>query len=328
LKVYVANFGYRNFAWPECLERAQVVTMQDERVQEFWRAGDKKGYIDYCVANLRTQKGIAPIRSVAGRWFNLGSIITESSGDLWLHQDGKFLWWTVTTESPAIIELGVDPGVAPGEPAGIYYYRKPARPWSNQNKIGQTLEWRAIHPKAPDFLITEATLQRLSEDYAGYAMALIKGNDLSAWHEQPEWREKTDGGSRKQPGVILNARQRTFATMALSARDTAAVSNGQQVLKKVKEKDFRFSSAVELENYISDLFDAQEGLCAVTGLKLNFAGEGDPQLCCSLDRIDSGGHYETGNLQVVCRFINFWKSDADDTEFRRLIEVVRHSVGF
>lgn len=43
----------------------------------------------------------------------------------------------------------------------------------------------------------------------------------------------------------------------------------------------------------------------------------------SLDRIDSDGHYEAGNLQVVCRFINFWKGASDDEEFRRLLELVR-----
>jgi len=42
-----------------------------------------------------------------------------------------------------------------------------------------------------------------------------------------------------------------------------------------------------------------------------------------LDRIDSSGHYELGNLQVVARFINFWKRDTEDFEFRRLLAVVR-----
>ena len=43
----------------------------------------------------------------------------------------------------------------------------------------------------------------------------------------------------------------------------------------------------------------------------------------SLDRIDSNGHYAKENLQLVCRFINFWKQASDDAEFRRLVSVVR-----
>ena len=51
--------------------------------------------------------------------------------------------------------------------------------------------------------------------------------------------------------------------------------------------------------------------------------ETDPEMLCSLDRIDSSGHYERGNLQLVCRFINRWKSDGDVNEFRRLIKVLQ-----
>jgi len=46
-------------------------------------------------------------------------------------------------------------------------------------------------------------------------------------------------------------------------------------------------------------------------------------MLASLDRIDSQGHYERGNLQLVCRFINFWKQASNDGDFRRLINVVR-----
>lgn len=85
-----------------------------------------------------------------------------------------------------------------------------------------------------------------------------------------------------------------------------------------------YFTQLELERYIGALIDAQEGLCALTDIPLRFEGEhDDPELLCSLDRIDSDGHYERGNLQVVCRFANRWKSYGDDAEFRRLIEVVR-----
>jgi hypothetical protein len=43
----------------------------------------------------------------------------------------------------------------------------------------------------------------------------------------------------------------------------------------------------------------------------------------SLDRIDSSGHYERRNLQVVCKFINQWKGATDNEEFKRLIALVR-----
>ena len=50
--------------------------------------------------------------------------------------------------------------------------------------------------------------------------------------------------------------------------------------------------------------------------------DGDKELVCSLDRIDSNGHYEKDNLQVVCKFANRWKGDSDNDEFIRLINML------
>jgi hypothetical protein len=43
----------------------------------------------------------------------------------------------------------------------------------------------------------------------------------------------------------------------------------------------------------------------------------------SLDRINSDGHYERGNLQVVCQFVNFWKGATENEEFQRLLALLR-----
>lgn len=46
-------------------------------------------------------------------------------------------------------------------------------------------------------------------------------------------------------------------------------------------------------------------------------------MLASLDRIDSNGHYMLGNLQIVCRFANRWKSDGDNDNFMRLIRLLK-----
>ena len=124
--------------------------------------------------------------------------------------------------------------------------------------------------------------------------------------------------------TIFNARQRAVVRMAMTVQDTVKAANGQQVQRTVKNKELKFPSMQELEHYLSQLLAMQEGLCAVTGLSLQYDGEHeDKEMLCSLDRIDSDGHYEVGNLQVVCRFVNRWKGDSNDESFRRLIGVVR-----
>jgi hypothetical protein len=41
-----------------------------------------------------------------------------------------------------------------------------------------------------------------------------------------------------------------------------------------------------------------------------------------LATVASAGHYEVGNLKVVCQFINFWKGDSDNAEFQMLLMLV------
>ena len=124
-------------------------------------------------------------------------------------------------------------------------------------------------------------------------------------------------------GHIIGGRQKSVIAMRYSVEDTVKNSNGQKVERVVKNKDLRMTSS-QLEKHIAALLDLQDNKCALTGIPLQYHGDGtDPNLLPSVDRIDSNGHYETGNLQIVCRFINFWKSDSDNDEFKRLLMLVR-----
>ena len=126
---------------------------------------------------------------------------------------------------------------------------------------------------------------------------------------------------------ILGARERTIADIKYSVNRTVFTANGQIVERKVKEKELRMTDA-ELDRRIRELLDLQGDRCAITGLPFQFSKEcEDKNMLPSLDRIDSAGHYERDNVQLVCRFINFWKQAADDAEFRRLIMVVRGEEG-
>lgn len=125
------------------------------------------------------------------------------------------------------------------------------------------------------------------------------------------------------PGHVIGGKQKSIIAMRYSVEDTVKKSNGQRVERTVKNKELRMAPT-QLEDHIAALLELQGDKCALTGISLQFAGEGaDPNLSPSVDRIDSEGHYEVGNLQIVCRFINFWKSDTDNEEFSRLLMMVR-----
>jgi hypothetical protein len=75
--------------------------------------------------------------------------------------------------------------------------------------------------------------------------------------------------------------------------------------------------------YLLDLFEKQQGQCALSGWKLEFVSGGDfrgnknPR-ACSIDRIDNNIGYIPGNVQLTCCLPNFLKSDMNITEFRQL----------
>src|SRR4051812_19268930 len=105
MKVYIANFGRHNYAWPQCLARNTVATMNSYASHPFWQAGDRESFIQYNLRRAKTAAGIVPTRPVASRWFNLMTIISETAGDIWVHREKDQLWWTRSKVDPATIEL-------------------------------------------------------------------------------------------------------------------------------------------------------------------------------------------------------------------------------
>lgn len=170
---------------------------------------------------------------------------------------------------------------------------------------------------------------KISQHFNVTDVALIDAHSL-CWIYSTLLKERQDGGLSsshrgKDPGRILGPRQTSIAAMIYSVRDTVRNSNGQMREARVKNKELRMSEA-ELEVLLNELLDIQDGLCRLTGLPLQLIEDGaDPDFAPSLDRIDSNRHYEYGNLQIVCRFANFWKGSTNNERFLRLLAAVRNS---
>ena len=83
----------------------------------------------------------------------------------------------------------------------VWVLEAPCRPWSDRDGEGRPLQWSALHPKARDFLSTEATFQKLGNDrgYVDYARALIAGEPLDQWHRVPLFATKL--AEAKRPGL-------------------------------------------------------------------------------------------------------------------------------
>lgn len=294
--------------------------MMDVEAFEFWKNGNREGFIEHSLNGL-TAAGATPTRSVASRWYNLMSAIAETDGDIWIHREKDQLWWTKSLAEVPIFERQFEP--LPDKRDVIVCF-KACEPWRNVTFQGHQLLWRGLHPKAREFLFTEGTLQQLSTENAEYAMALVQDLQLEHWHPKAAWRQKiAESKSQAEPLSALSALDKSVLSMVQTAKYTTSVSNEQMAIKFVKNKDLLLSDG-DLERLIRELIEMQDQLCALSGLPLQFLGtETDKQMLASLDRIDSNGHYAKGNLQVVCRFINKWKSDMPDPEFRRLMDCVQ-----
>lgn len=126
-----------------------------------------------------------------------------------------------------------------------------------------------------------------------------------------------------QRGRIVGGVEKSIVAMRYSILSTVASSNGQIRERVVKDKTTSLS-VEELEAHLAYLLERQGNRCELTGIPFDFhTADGDRNFRPSPDRIDSNGHYEPGNIQIVCQFINFWKGDGDDAEFRRLLAIVR-----
>lgn len=209
--------------------------MNDVDTQPFWERGDREGFVEYAIKNKRATSGKPVGRSTASRWYNLMTIISETSGDIWLHRAGDDLWWTESLDTKSIIALEPDPQPNAGFP-DFYVCRKPCKPWRNTDANGRRLLWQSLHPKARYFLHTEATLQQLRGENPGYAMALIEGNDLAFWHDRPDWIAEL---KKSKNGLVgqSTAKSLTFESMMYSVESAAGQSGKARTsIAKTKKK--------------------------------------------------------------------------------------------
>ncbi|MBA4000158.1 MAG: hypothetical protein C0461_06130 [Brevundimonas sp.] len=303
-----------------------LVTFAKKGLHDYWKAGDRDGYIAKALESSVTILGVRPTRPTAGRWYNLFDELRDTEGDVWISRQGDEIWWTVS--EPGQLRESLQPADRPDlHGPEVWVLEKPCRPWSDRDGQGRPLRWSAVHRKAQDFLSTEATFQTLNNDrgYADYARALVAGDPLDVWHAQPLFTAKA-AEAKRNLGRIFSPKEKSAAEMASTMLGTVAQANGQIVERRVKEKTTTLSRE-ECEALILRLMGEQEDRCALTGLPLGYVGDcDDKQMLASLDRIDSGGHYTPDNVQVVCRFINRWKGADDDQLARRLIGALRSGI--
>lgn len=119
-----------------------------------------------------------------------------------------------------------------------------------------------------------------------------------------------------EPPFIAIARRMLITTKA------TCTQSGSTSTVVAKSKELRFRDDQHFLEEVTTLLRQAAGRCSVSQVLLDETGT-RAEFTPSLDRKDSNGHYAPGNLQIVARFINRWKSDMPDAEFRQLLAAVR-----
>jgi hypothetical protein len=206
----------------------------------------------------------------------------------------------------------------------------PLTTWANANSIlsgsiADIEDLSAFQPISSAVQKLPIFIERNSTGHGMYNAALVKFAEYLKQGKPSVTHAPTDAEILPLDLVPNNTWAQTARRMVKTAQQTTNSSNGQEVLQTIKNKNNAFASQDEFSQYVADLIDRQKFCCAISGLPIhpdNLPGV-DDEMKASLDRIDSSGHYEPGNLQVVCRFINRWKGADPNAQFLSLMETLQ-----
>ena len=141
------------------------------------------------------------------------------------------------------------------------------------------------------------------------------------------WRCRCDCGKihSVSAGLLKNNRVRSCGCSKSNwgdqhSRWKGVGSIGQHTYAKIVShaKDRNIAVYITLE-YISSLYDLQEGRCKLSGIKLQPFGK---NRTISLDRIDSNKPYEEGNVQWIHKKINMMKWKLSQEEFIEFCKLI------
>lgn len=111
--------------------------------------------------------------------------------------------------------------------------------------------------------------------------------------------------------ALLTIAYRAERTTTQSGKETTAIS---------KWKEFGFQSADAMADYLEILYHKQNGLCALTGVRMSLI---PGEWCVSPDRIASDGHYTPDNLQLVANCVNMMKGNTPNSQFLAQLEKIK-----
>ncbi|TLX17184.1 hypothetical protein [Rhizobium sp. MHM7A] len=328
MSIYVIKAGADNYFWPESRKRGIAALMLDKPYYEAWAANDPDAHLAVHIALAGKGRDPSSVKAESTRWFNYASKVSSSVDDIFFNIVGNDVWWARSRPLHASVAGGdpvIIPHIDPANGQEVVAVGVQTDGWRQYTKDGVKLQLATTHKRAWDFLKKQSALAPVAdEDMKLYLMTLLEGGDLSTWHNRPDWKAKQGEDKGKYLAVQASLLENGLTQLMLSIEGTVAFANGQIIDKKVKDKQLVGCTPQEMKQHLKALWDQQDGKCALTGIEMHLPGQPDldKDLMISPDRIDSSGHYSLENVQLVCRFANFWKLASDNARFKELLDLV------
>jgi hypothetical protein len=109
----------------------------------------------------------------------------------------------------------------------------------------------------------------------------------------------------------------------LIEHNTRRSANKSPFSRFVRTARQRHSDVDITTDYLSSLWNIQDGQCVWSGIPLNLKTRGDINTQASLDRKDSSLGYVEGNVQFVSCALNYAKNNKSDNSVIALIDLIR-----
>jgi len=327
--IYTIKLGADNYFKKECHERQIAALMLDKPYFDAWVVGDRDAHLAAHKARAGTDQSEAATKSESTRWFNYATKIANSVDDIFINIDGDAVTWARSVSPTNNKMVAGEPVFVPHThpTSGVEVVAVGARVdgWSDMTTDGVRLQLKTIHKRAQDYVVKLSALSPVADqDMKLYLETMLTGGDLSDWHQRPDWKQRQEGTTGNSLVVNSSLLTKGITELVMSIKGTIDWSNGQQILTKLKDKKLEGCTFEQMEAHLEKLWSEQKGICKLTGLKMHLPGQpGEVKdLLVSPDRIDSSGHYSLTNVQLVCRFANFWKLASDNQRFLNLLDMV------
>jgi hypothetical protein len=260
----------------------------------------------------------------AGNIYTFRELATDTVVIHWSSAKGQ-LYWGIVGDGP-MIELRQE---TDNRGQRAYIFIRALREGWRKTSVNDLII-SGLHPKARALAINQATISRVQTDTDMFR-ALLLDEPIDAWAARPDWKAAlgTSGWRPKDLSTLITARRAARITsevtdvaddfedhikrMAQTALHTVEYANGQAVIRIVKPKETDLNRD-ELEEEIARLFKVQAHRCALTHYDFKKKPT-NKHLQPSLDRIDSDHGYVLGNMQIVTRAANFFKSASDAADW-------------